>query len=44
MLVPSRMFDYGNRHVRIGFGREDFPEVLARFGDYLHRRWGVTDG
>ncbi len=40
MLVPSRMFDYGNRHVRIGFGREDFPEVLARFGDYLHRRWG----
>ncbi len=40
MLVPSRMFDYGDRHVRIGFGRADFPEVLARFGDYLHQRWG----
>jgi aspartate/methionine/tyrosine aminotransferase len=35
MLVPSAMFDYGHHHVRIGFGREDFPEVLARFGHFL---------
>ena len=35
MLVPSRMFAYGDHHIRIGFGREDFPEVLAHFGDYL---------
>ncbi len=40
MLVPSRMFEYGDRHVRIGFGREDFPEVLHRFGAYLRKRYG----
>ncbi len=39
MLVPSRMFAYGDRHVRIGFGRENFPQVLARFGDYLRMRF-----
>jgi hypothetical protein len=26
--------------VRIGFGRENFPEVLSRFGAYLHNRFG----
>lgn len=35
MLVPSSMFGYGNHHVRIGFGREDFPVVLERFAHYL---------
>lgn len=28
MLVPSRLFEYGNQHVRIGFGHEDFPNVM----------------
>ncbi|MDR2010315.1 MAG: aminotransferase class I/II-fold pyridoxal phosphate-dependent enzyme [Bacteroidales bacterium] len=28
MLVPSEMFEYGDKHVRIGFGRENFPEIL----------------
>lgn len=28
MLVPSEMFDYGTKHARIGFGRENFPEIL----------------
>jgi aspartate/methionine/tyrosine aminotransferase len=40
MLVPSRMFAFGDKHVRIGFGREDFPQVLAHFGDYLRMRFG----
>lgn len=35
MLVPSTMFGYGNCHVRIGFGREDLPQVLTLFGGYL---------
>jgi len=35
MLVPSAMFGYGHHHVRIGFGREDFPEVLERFRHHL---------
>lgn len=37
MLVPSAVFRYGDRHVRIGFGREDLPEVIAKFGEYLER-------
>jgi len=40
MMAPSTVFDYGDQHVRIGFGREDLPEVLDRFGDYLNRRYG----
>jgi aspartate/methionine/tyrosine aminotransferase len=39
MLVPSRMFQYGDHHVRIGFGRENLPEVLLRFEDYLSGRF-----
>ena len=35
MLLPATPFQYGDRHVRIGFGRSNFPEVLHRFGDYL---------
>jgi aspartate/methionine/tyrosine aminotransferase len=42
MLVPSTVFDYGERHVRIGFGRHDLPEVLGLFGDYLTRRYRRT--
>jgi aspartate/methionine/tyrosine aminotransferase len=35
MLVPSTLFDYGDEHVRIGFGREDLPEALARLDTVL---------
>ena len=35
MIAPSHVFDYGNQHFRIGFGRENFGEVLEKFGDYL---------
>ena len=39
MLVPSRMFQYGDHHVRVGFGRENLPEVLMRFEDYLDKHF-----
>ncbi|MGD2022614.1 MAG: hypothetical protein PVI49_03760 [Desulfobacterales bacterium] len=39
MLLPSRMFMFGDNHVRVGYGRENFPEVLQRFADYLDRRF-----
>lgn len=39
MLVPSKMFDFGDHHVRIGFGREDMPEVLSKFAEYLERNF-----
>jgi aspartate/methionine/tyrosine aminotransferase len=37
MLVPSSLFHFGDNHVRIGFGREDMPEVIRRFASYLDR-------
>jgi len=38
MLVPSAMFQFGNHHVRIGFGRQNLPEVLELFAEYLNER------
>jgi aspartate/methionine/tyrosine aminotransferase len=35
MLVPSKIFQFGNHHVRIGFGRENFPEIIERFSVYI---------
>jgi aspartate/methionine/tyrosine aminotransferase len=35
MLVPSRIFQYGNQHVRFGYGRENLSQVIERFADYL---------
>lgn len=35
MLLPSMVYDYGDRHFRLGFGRENFPEALGKFREYL---------
>jgi len=35
MLAPATLFGLDDRHVRIGFGRENLPEVLARFEAFL---------
>ncbi len=35
MVVPSRMFQYGEHHIRIGFGRDNFGQVLPLFSKYL---------
>ena len=37
MLLPSTVFDYGDQHFRLGFGRENMPEVLEIFRDYLKK-------
>ena len=39
MLVPSRLFQFGERHVRIGFGRDDLPEVISVFAAYLDKNF-----
>lgn len=39
LLVSSSQFQYGQHHVRMGFGRENLPQVIERFGDYLDRRY-----
>jgi aspartate/methionine/tyrosine aminotransferase len=35
MLLPSRIFDYGDHHVRVGLGRENLGEILDVLDDYL---------
>jgi aspartate/methionine/tyrosine aminotransferase len=35
MLAPSRVFNYGDHHVRMGLGREDLPQVINLLAEYL---------
>jgi aspartate/methionine/tyrosine aminotransferase len=35
MIVPSEMFNYGNKHIRLGFGRANLPLVLDKLSEYL---------
>ncbi len=35
MTLPAEMFEYGERHIRIGFGRKSMPEVLLNLSRYL---------
>lgn len=37
MIVPSEMFDYGDKHIRLGFGRKNLPEILTVFDNYLQK-------
>lgn len=35
MTVPSEMFGYGGKYIRIGFGRASFPKTLEELNQYL---------
>ena len=35
MTVPSEMFAYNEKYIRIGFGRKNMPEALDKFDEYL---------
>ncbi len=37
MLLPSTVYDYDDKHFRLGFGRENMPEALEKLGSYLSR-------
>lgn len=37
MVLPSTVYDYDNKHFRIGFGRENLPEALQKFDEYLNK-------
>jgi aspartate/methionine/tyrosine aminotransferase len=39
MIAPSTVFNYGDDHIRLGFGREDLPEVLDVFSAYLRHKY-----
>jgi aspartate/methionine/tyrosine aminotransferase len=38
MLIPSTKYKFGDRNFRIGFGKENFPEALSEFEEYLKER------
>lgn len=35
MIAPESIFGHGGNHFRIGFGRKDMPQALARFEAFL---------
>lgn len=35
LLLPSSLFDYGDQHFRVGYGRRNLPEVIEHFETYL---------
>lgn len=37
MILPSETFDFGSKHTRIGFGRENFAEILGVLEQYINR-------
>ncbi|MCR4329705.1 MAG: aminotransferase class I/II-fold pyridoxal phosphate-dependent enzyme [Candidatus Roizmanbacteria bacterium] len=37
LLLPSNIYDYDDKHFRIGFGRENMPEVLEKLDMYLQK-------
>jgi aspartate/methionine/tyrosine aminotransferase len=39
LVLPSRQFQFGDRHIRVGFGRENLPQVIEMFGEYLRQRF-----
>jgi aspartate/methionine/tyrosine aminotransferase len=38
MLLPSSVYEFDDRHFRLGFGRENLPEVLEKFRDFLRSK------
>jgi aspartate/methionine/tyrosine aminotransferase len=40
LLLPGSQLGHAGNHFRLGFGRTDLPEALARFESFLDRRAG----
>ena len=40
LLLPASQFGFAGNHFRLGFGREDLPQAVARFESYLDRQAG----
>jgi aspartate/methionine/tyrosine aminotransferase len=38
LILPGSIFDWPGAHFRIGFGRKNMPEALARFEEFLGTR------
>lgn len=35
LLLPSTLYDYDDKHFRIGFGRKNMPEALKKLEEYI---------
>ena len=35
MLLPSTVYEWGDSHIRFGFGRTSFPDALESLEQYL---------
>jgi hypothetical protein len=40
LLLPGDVYDQPGNHFRIGFGRTNLPEALARLEEFTARRLG----
>lgn len=38
MVLPSTVYGYDDKHFRIGFGRENMPEALQEFENYVQKK------
>ena len=39
LLLPGNLYDYDNKHFRIGFGRKNLPEGLELFDEYIKENY-----
>jgi aspartate/methionine/tyrosine aminotransferase len=39
MILPSLVYDYPGNYFRLGFGRRNLPQVLAKFEEFLGERF-----
>jgi aspartate/methionine/tyrosine aminotransferase len=39
MTLPSTVYDFDDKHIRIGFGRKNMPQVLKVFENYLQKEF-----
>ncbi|MBI5538245.1 MAG: aminotransferase class I/II-fold pyridoxal phosphate-dependent enzyme [Deltaproteobacteria bacterium] len=44
MLLPSTVYDWGDRHVRFGFGRADLPAAIAKLEGWMARGGDGAEG
>ena len=35
MTIPAEMFDYAGKYIRVGFGRQNFHEILPLLKDFI---------
>ena len=42
LLLPSTMYDFDDKHFRIGFGRKNMPEALKKLEEYIKENFYIS--